>query len=79
MTNLAMTAGTILRTNVGHTEARAWVVLSAAREVDQIVGSEREAKREVRDLKAMGFERAKFAVFASWAEAEAFEDKCRGY
>lgn len=55
----------------------AFVVLSDSREVDQIVGTEREARREVKDLKAMGCDNAKWKRFETWQEAEAFEDKIR--
>lgn len=48
-------------------------------EVDQICGTEREARKEVKDLKAMGFDDARFKPFATWAEAEEYQDKARGY
>lgn len=48
-------------------------------EVDGIEGTERGARKEVKDLKAMGFDDARFKPFATWAEAEAYEDKVRGY
>jgi hypothetical protein len=59
-------------------KAVAFVVLSDSREVDQIVGTEREARREVRDLKLMGFDRARWIAFGSWQEAEAYDDSIRG-
>lgn len=59
-----------------HMASPAFVVLSDTREVDQIVGSEREARREVKDLKAMGCDKAKWRRFDTWAEAYAYEDKC---
>jgi hypothetical protein len=49
-----------------------------AAEVDQIVGTRREADKEVRDLKKMGFEDAYVKPFATWAEAEAYADKLKG-
>lgn len=48
-------------------------------ECDQICGSEKEAKREKKDLISLGCENVKIKKFATWAEAEAFEDKLRGY
>lgn len=74
-----MTTVELARSNVGPVSAKAYVVLSGPREVDQLVGTEREARREVRDLKAMGFDKARWIAFGSWAEAEAYEDKARGY
>lgn len=73
MTNLAIASNLPLP----HV-ARAWVVLSERGVVDQVCGSEREARREVRDLKAMGFEKARMVVFGSWQEADDYEAKLGG-
>lgn len=61
---------------------RAWVITTGSTaqytfEVDQICGSEREARKELKDLKAMGFDDAKMRAFATWAEAEDFQDRVR--
>jgi hypothetical protein len=62
----------------GKAEQRpAWVILADG-DVDQICYSEREARREKRDLEAMGYA-VKIKAFATVAEAEQFEDKRRGY
>lgn len=57
----------------------AYVVLSERGVVDQICGTEREARKEVKDLKAMGFDKASFKPFATWSDAEAYADKLGGY
>lgn len=58
---------------------KAFMVLDGEGACDQICGTEREARKEVKDLKAMGFESARVKPFASWAEAEAYADKLAGY
>lgn len=46
---------------------------------DQIVNTMTEATREKKDLISMGCDRVRIKEFATWAEAEAYEDKLRGY
>lgn len=60
------------------TKPAAWVIL-VDKSVDQIVSTEREAKREVRDLKAMDCGTVRAIPFATWQDAEDYEDKARGY
>lgn len=48
-------------------------------ECDQICGTKREADKEARDLRSMGHGRVVVRHFATWREAEAHEDKLRGY
>ncbi len=48
-------------------------------ECDQICGSEAEAKRERKDLISMGCDNVRIKRFENWADAEAFEDKMKGY
>lgn len=54
-----------------------WVLLADGA-YDQMCYSEREMKREKRDLEEMGF-KVKVKTFPNVKEAEAFEDKMRGY
>jgi len=49
------------------------------RECDQIVSTEREAKRERRDLIAMDCGKVTIKRFDTWEAAYAYEDKLRGY
>lgn len=46
--------------------------------IDQIVEGKAQCNKEVMDLRAMGCT-VKVKAFATWKEAEAFEDKMRGY
>lgn len=48
-------------------------------DVDQICYSKREADKEVRDLKKMGFDRVSAKKFDSAWKAEEYADKKRGY
>lgn len=62
----------------------AWVITTGTKrdgslEVDQICGTEAEAKRELKDLKAMGHDDAKCKRFDSWLLAEDYSDSVRGY
>ena len=46
---------------------------------DQICGTMAEAKREAKDIRAMGFDHVvRVKAFATWADAHADEDKLRG-
>lgn len=79
---LAGIASTGLEVSIKAAKPTAWVITTGQAsqytfEVDQIVGSEREARKELKDLKAMGFEDAKVRPFGSWAEAEDFQDRVR--
>lgn len=53
----------------------AWVII-ADEEIDKICGSLADAKRECKDLRAMGCT-VKRIAFGTWAEAEAFADRWR--
>lgn len=46
---------------------------------DQIVSTEREARKEKADLIKMDCGRVRIKPFASWADAYAYEDKLNGY
>ena len=74
MSALAATSRKLGRSLQG---AHAWVIVADG-EIDQIVGSEREAKREARDLREMGCT-VKVRQFDSWHAAEDYADKVRGY
>lgn len=58
--------------------SKVWVILVDGH-VDQLVDSQRICKRECADLRAMECGKVTVKEFAGWAEAEAFEDKKRGY
>ena len=53
-------------------------VILADGEIDQIVEGTAAKSREVRDLRAMGCD-VSVKQFSSWADANAYEDKKRGY
>lgn len=60
---------------------QAWVLTTGKAsqytlEVDQIVGSDREARKELKYLKALDHD-AKSIPFATWAEAEDYQDRVR--
>jgi hypothetical protein len=55
---------------------KVWAVITADG-LDQCCYSEAEAKREVKDLKRMGFEEAKVKRFENEDEAEAWHAKRR--
>lgn len=57
---------------------KVWVIMVDGR-VDQLVDSLRVCKRECADLRALDCGKVTTKEFAGWAEAEAFEDKKRGY
>lgn len=46
-------------------------------ECDQICGTMDEAKRELKDLKAMGFAKVSIKAFDTWQEAHEHEDWLR--
>jgi hypothetical protein len=60
------------------TAPQAFVILVDG-SVDQICGSLREARKEKKDLERMDCGSVRIKPFATWQEAEAFEDKTRGY
>lgn len=59
-------------------DTAAWVIICDG-DVDQICYSKREADKEVKDLGKMGFDNVKAKKFPTWAAAEEYADKKRGY
>lgn len=54
-------------------------VITVDGEVDQVGEGKANAAREVKDLKRMDCGKVQVKWFDNWADAEAYEDKLRGY